>query len=234
MDKLSIDTLKDNLKALTVMLQLIAGLYKKYLNVDLIECLKSTTIDDEQDIFCHDEECRCGLKLMCDYCASNDIADLILQSKGDHSQLFIGPVKLLAPPWSSIYLDSQRLLWGPTSIEVEEKLKSFGFSVPEGNSEPWDHIAYELQFVADLNKKALEYLDQDNNSEGYSYLDAVKGFIDNYISPWLSEFTSLVEKNAETNFYRGLAKLTRGAVRLELDLLTNILHPLQCKQKEQS
>ncbi len=213
-----LDDLASSCDALTVMLRLVAGSYKAPPGEELVEYLKRMDMEDREDLFLRDEECRAGISLMRHFCRKLEMEEAVRRATADQNRLFVGPLHLPSSPWSSVYMD-RGLLFGPTALAVEAEFKRLGFWIPEGNHEPCDHIAYELQFVGELNKKAVEKFGQGNEAGGCESLSRAKQFIDEYVSPWLGEFLERVEKHAETDFYRGLAKLTSGVVRLESEFL---------------
>jgi len=223
MGKIMVDDLTSSIDALTVMHQLVAKLFRYPPDKELIEYFKGIDMEDEGDVFFKNEECLAGIALMSSFCRDLEMEEAIRRAEGDQNRLFVGPLHLPSPPWSSVYMD-RGALFGPTALAVEKEFKRFGFWIPEGNHEPCDHIAYEIQFVAELNKIVAENLRQANETEGFKYLNEAKSFIDTYLSPWLGGFLGLVEKHAETDFYRGLARLTCGLVRLESGFLDDITH----------
>jgi TorA maturation chaperone TorD len=215
------DDLVSSADALTVMLQLVGRLYRYPPDEELIEYLKKIDMDDEEDLFLTDEGCRAGIGLMSGFCRDLTMEEAVRRATGDHSQLFVGPLHLPSPPWSSVYLDGGSL-FGPTALAVEKEFKRLGFWIPEGNHEPCDHITYELQFVAELYKEAAEEFRQGDETGGFQHLNEARQFTSTYLTPWLAAFLGRVEKHAETDFYRGLAKLTRGLVQMESGFLDGV------------
>ena len=100
---------------------------------------------EEDDYLCQVSSCHQGLTTLSDRCAD---PEALTQT----SVSFIAcswPAPHPCPPWGSIYLDEGRL-FGPTSLEVARLYARHGFAIPEDKSEPSDHIAYELSFLAEL------------------------------------------------------------------------------------
>jgi TorA maturation chaperone TorD len=223
MGKVVFDDLISSIDALTVMLQLVGRLYKFPPDTEIIEYLEKIDLEDKEDLFLTDEECRAGLGLMSSFCRDLAMDEAVRRVTGDHSGLFVGPLHLPSPPWSSVYMDGGSL-FGPTALAVEKEFKRLGFWIPEGNHEPCDHIAYELQLVAELNKKAAEKLREGDEAGGSQFLNDARQFINTYLSPWLPDFLGRVEEHAETGFYDGLAKLTRGLVQMESGFLDGLAH----------
>jgi hypothetical protein len=44
----------------------------------------------------------------------------------DYNHLFVGPAKLLAAPWESVYVDRERMLFQRTTLEVKSWYERFG------------------------------------------------------------------------------------------------------------
>ena len=59
----------------------------------------------------------------------------------DYHRLFVGPGKLAAPPWGSVYLDSESVLFGDSCVALQRWMRARGIELHEGESrEPVDHI----------------------------------------------------------------------------------------------
>ncbi len=67
------------------------------------------------------------------------------------NRLFVGPATLEAPPFSSIYLDAQRLVMGKTTLDVRQMYGALGLESPWKNRLPDDHISLELDAALAMN-----------------------------------------------------------------------------------
>ena len=95
-------------------------------------------------------------------------------------------------------------LFGPSALEVARIFASRGFAIPEGKSEPSDHVAYELAFMSELINAGD--------------LAACKEFAAKYVEPWFGELAAQVREFDETGFYDGLCDLTAGLLGLTMGL----------------
>ncbi|MHC1681971.1 MAG: molecular chaperone [Clostridiaceae bacterium] len=128
----------------------------------------------------------------------------------DYQRLFIGPDKILAPLWESVYKEKDRLLFGEVELKVRRFYESIGVYVKD--SEPADSLSLELSFMTLLISKILE-----NNSKNIKdYVIRQREFLKEHLISWISSWAEEVEKNAETNFWRGFSLLTRGYVENDL------------------
>ena len=186
---------------------LLAGsLYRRPVDAELAAWVAGFSLDDPDDAILADERCRAGMALMQGAFTGGDSA--LKEASADYHRLFVGPDKLKAAPWGSVYLDRGNL-FGPTTFEVERLFKEHGFDIPEGRTEPVDHMAYELAFLAEANRRLAA---DPDDPEAFA-LGA--GFLSRYLRPWAGELCARIERGARTDVYRGLASLTRGLVDLE-------------------
>ena len=65
----------------------------------------------------------------------------------DFSSLFVGPFKLLAPPYGSVYLEGKREVMGQSTIDARNRYREAGLELSDEIKEAPDHIAFELEFI---------------------------------------------------------------------------------------
>ena len=88
----------------------------------------------------------------------------------DYHRLFVGPGKLAAPPWGSVYLDSESVLFGDSCVALQRWMRARGIQLHEGESrEPVDHIGRMLVLLSWLS---------DNQP------DQVGPFLDEHLMTW--------------------------------------------------
>ena len=73
----------------------------------------------------------------------------------EHARLFVGPHKLPAPPYGSVYLEKGRMVMGRSTVDVVAFYRSEGIHVDDEAAELPDHIAVELEFVHHLIAREL-------------------------------------------------------------------------------
>ena len=137
----------------------------------------------------------------------------------DNLYLFIGVGPALAPVWESVYFSKGRLLFQEQTLQVREWYASFGLQTERKHREPDDHIGLELGFIAHLATLALNSLEAGDQPAAEKNLQAQRDFLTQRLLRWEPAWAELVEKHAETNFYRGLARLMHGALLAAVELL---------------
>jgi len=98
------------------------------------------------------------------------------------NRLFVGPSALEAPPFASIYLDTEPLVMGKTTIQVRKMYASIGLESPWKNQLPDDHISLELDAALAMNHVAQESFSNEIaeiRSRFVAHMDAwVSQFVD--------------------------------------------------------
>lgn len=150
-----------------------------------------------------------------------------LALKVDHARLFIGPYTLLAPPYGSVYLDTERRILGNSTMDVFRRYREIGLMVTKNLKNPPDHITVELEFLHFLIVKELEAINNGDVIELNISLTNQHAFLDRHLCSWLSEFTNNVASNARSSFYQNLAKATEVFVIDDYQNVSSMLNQLQ-------
>ena len=139
--------------------------------------------------------------------------------KVDFTQLFVGPFKLLAPPYGSVYLEDGKLM-GESTIDVNSWYEKEGLDIVI-NDAP-DHIAMELEFIYCLTVKQIQATKDENQQAIQSCLQTQKSFLQTHLAKWLPPFVKNVQKHAKTDFYKKLAQLTGVFIQKDMDTLSSL------------
>lgn len=124
----------------------------------------------------------------------------------DYIRLFIGGGdSVLCPPWESVYVSTDPMIFQPSTLDVRKHYAKNGLQVEKLHNEPDDHIGLELIFLSALIAKVSQ--------GGQTDSDEMKDFFALHLSPWVTHFCSIMGKAAKNDFFKGLAKITEGAVK---------------------
>lgn len=148
-----------------------------------------------------------GLALLARSAAADETAQ---QMRDDHFRLVLGPGKVRAVPWESVYLSREGLVFEAETMQVREFYRRFGLQAPRLNREPDDHISLELEFCATLLNKALDAAEADEDAAVFAGAHA--DFCRQHLLRWAPEFFARVEQGADTAFYRGIGVLGQDAL----------------------
>ena len=109
-------------------------------------------------------------------------------------------------------------------MEVRRWYRRFGLEPENLNKEPDDHIALEMIFLAHLANLGVQALQTGNRDECARLLQAQHDFASEHLMKWAFEWCQQVIENANTDFYQGIAWLTRGSL-IELAALLDLHTP---------
>lgn len=121
----------------------------------------------------------------------------------DFNRLFVGPMKLLAPPYSSVYNDSDALLMGKSTQQVKEILNALNLNIANENQTPEDHISCEIELCLLLANNQPELLAR---------------FVTGHVNLWLPQFIEKIKEHAQTQ-----------PLQLAADLLSDWLSELKTR-----
>ena len=138
----------------------------------------------------------------------------------DYTRLMVGVDRVLAPPWESVYFSEDRLVFQERTIQVRAWYRRFGVEAANHEQEPDDHIGLEFAFAAHLARQALVALEQQDQVAFENVLAAQREFLSEHLLTWAPQWCNLVQSQANTDFFRGIALLTKGI----LTELAAILH----------
>lgn len=109
-------------------------------------------------------------------------------------RLFIGPNSLKAPPWGSVYLDHENVIFGDSALELHQWQMKLGIAVELQQREPEDHIGLLLMQAAWLAENQPEHVNE---------------LLAQHLLPWSERYLALFVEHAEHPFYQGLGQLAQ-------------------------
>ncbi|WP_371186779.1 molecular chaperone TorD [Thalassotalea maritima] len=136
-----------------------------------------------------------------------------LECKAEFSQLFLMDNKTGAPPYASIYLSEQELMFQQAHNEMVALLKQQGLAIVDEFNEPADHIAIQLDYLGNLVLATLQA--SDSRQVCKQQLD----FIENKILIWLPLFLARMTRINNSGFYQNICQLLHSYLLLEVELL---------------
>ncbi|WP_374182855.1 Tat proofreading chaperone DmsD [Klebsiella variicola subsp. variicola] len=113
-------------------------------------------------------------------------------------RLFIGPWALPAPPWGSVWLDKESVLFGDSTLALREWMRTNGIALDAERNEPEDHFGTLLLLAAWLCETEQDAL--------FAQLLAW------HLLPWSGRFLSVFVDHAAHPFYQALGQLAQATL----------------------
>jgi len=153
-----------------------------------------------------------------------NIDDLQIRLAADYARLFLSINKIPPHPSESVYREGTMMQY--SRDEVLRAYWSFGVDKTKNFTEPEDHIAVELSFLAYLCEKAHEALEKGDKKEAKRYMQGQKDFLENHLVKWLPRLVKDIRGTARTPFYKSIAVLTQEFVETDLSLAKELIEKL--------
>ena len=116
----------------------------------------------------------------------------------EYGRLFRGPAALPAPPWGSVYMDSDKVLYGWTWVELRKWMRAHGIAGVYAENDPEDHVGRMLLLASDVVRREPQLLCE---------------LLADHVMPWAPHCLELLERNAAAPTYQGIFVLTRATLQ---------------------
>ena len=187
---------------------------------DISEALKSTAMDEDQDVF--------GWGNLHVYFKSFSLdKDCLDQLCVEFAELFLGVGKNPVHPYESVYTQKDCLVMGASVTEVRKIYHRNGFVKTSSFKEPDDHLSVEFEFMAMLSHK------MNINLTNYNFRDAAinwseqKYFFNRHIAKWLTDFCTELIEYTGNSFYAAISEITKEFFNYESNKLSSNLKILE-------
>lgn len=110
-------------------------------------------------------------------------------------RLFIGPYALPAPPWGSVWLDRESVLFGDSTLAMRQWMRDNNIVFEMQQNEPEDHIGTLLLLAAWLTE-----------NQRYEARDRLLAW---HLLPWSTRFLAVFVEQAGHPFYTALGRLAQ-------------------------
>jgi putative dimethyl sulfoxide reductase chaperone len=222
MQKMDLETLKADVLGETLLFGLLGKILYAELDRAWLDFLIQDDVFAESPLGTAQQEIQHGLELLGRWSAENRggiSEEEFKELQSDKLRLFIGLDRVVAPVWESVYFNENRLVFQKQTLQVREWYARFGLQLENINKEPDDHIGLEMIFVAHLASLSLSAIEKGDQKELDELLQAQRDFLSEHLLRWGPAWAKLVQQHASTDFYRGIAHLTRGALLAVVETL---------------
>jgi len=159
--------------------------------------------------------------IFCNSIPSQKLDMVETQLAADYARLFLSLNKVPAHPSESTYREGTMMQHHRD--EVLQLYWSFGVTAGKEFTEPEDHIATELSFMAFLCQKTNLALQKGDIKKAKEYAEAQKNFLANHLMKWVPNLVKDVLQYSHTPFYKGIAILTEEFLNISLSAADDIL-----------
>lgn len=152
--------------------------------------------------------------------------------KVDFSKLFVGPYKLFAAPYGSVYLEGERKIMGDSTLDVRNRYREAGLDTEKNFKDAPDHISAELEFMYYLIFKEIEAFANSDPETAIGFIQKQKSFLEDHLMAWVPKFTNSIIKHAQSRFYSNLAETTETFLKENYQAVCAILNSGQLNSEK--
>ena len=158
--------------------------------------------------------------------------DIRTQLAVEYARVFLaagvfGSDKMTAVPYESVFTSESHLMMQASRDDVVRRFAADGFQVNPDLHEPEDHLAFELEYVAHMSRKAVELVEAGNAEALAANVARQVEFIDAHLLNWVGNLYETAHEYAKTTFYTGMLLVVLGAAEQSRDLLAEVAEQLK-------
>ncbi|MFQ6110601.1 MAG: molecular chaperone [Nitrospinota bacterium] len=131
----------------------------------------------------------------------------------EYTRLFLGPGPHINP-YESVQRGEGRY-WGDSTVEALEFFRKCGFDLGEKFTGMPDHLSVELELMSRLSAQEAEQWEKGDREGAERRVELQKAFLREHLLTWVPFFCQRVIEEAEEEFYRHFASLTREVLLSE-------------------
>ena len=128
-----------------------------------------------------------------------------------------------ATPFESVFTSETGLLMQEARDEVYKMYCEAQIQPDESLHTPEDHVTFEFEFLAELLDRINAALKEKRWQDALALAQTVQKFHTEHQLNWIDDLCDAIADTANTRFYRGLAKVTRGFVHLEEEVISDMI-----------
>jgi putative dimethyl sulfoxide reductase chaperone len=121
-----------------------------------------------------------------------------------------------------VYTSPRGLLMQEARDRVVEWYRQAGMQRAGGFPVPEDHLALELEYVAQLCEPTSRALESQDGERALACLRAQRAFLEEHLLNWVPRLCEDILRLAATDFYQGIALLSAGYLAADQNLLAEL------------
>lgn len=127
------------------------------------------------------------------------------------------------PPYESVYVASGKQPEVQATVAVIRAYADAGLTLSEETHDQPDFIGIELEFMRYLTRQEAEAWSRDDAGQARAVLERQLSFLREHLGRWAADFCQRMEADAELDFYKGVAILTRYLVESDQEYVASLV-----------
>jgi TorA-specific chaperone len=174
-----------------------------------------------------------GRELLKSFCSEIRGADeevVIGDLARQYAFLFLGVGSETVALCESAYRSEGGLLFQNAYFDIMEKYRQAGLGKREDFPEPEDHLSLELAYMAHLCRRIISSIETGKKEEAKKYYQYQGSFLKDHLLSWVPKFSRNLSEISPSPFYKALAYLLEGYIKIDFELLDSLLPAVAAKK----
>lgn len=133
-------------------------------------------------------------------------------ARQDYAYLFYMVAVSHTSPYESVYRTDDRTMFGPTTLEVREVYRRYGFNPGQEGSQPEDHVGTELSFLAALLGLGADAYEKQQAETTQQVTQEITQFLSAHILVFAPVYLKNVQVRAQEPLYRLVTALALSTI----------------------
>ncbi len=117
-----------------------------------------------------------------------------------------------AVPYESVFTSEAHIMMQESRDDVVARYRADGFLVDPALHEPEDHLAFELEYLAEMNARAAALVEAADAAGLARNIERQIEFIDAHLLNWLPQLLETAQEYAKLAFYIGILLVAQGSL----------------------
>lgn len=153
--------------------------------------------------------------------------DCIQRMKDEYTRLFIGPERLSAAPWESVYTTKERALFQESTLGARGWYRKYHYLPEKYPRVADDHISLMMHFLSLTCNKAAFCLERDNLNECLSILTDQKKFETEHLLNWIFLYSDDIQASKTREFYPQFVKAAADFIQYDNQIIDELMDNLK-------
>jgi TorA maturation chaperone TorD len=180
----------------------------------------------------HEEDIQSGKYLLREFfkeIEGKEQEKVLIDLSREYAASFLGVGGRTVALCESVYQGQSGSLFQESYFEVKERYDEIGMVKSEDFKDPDDHLSVELAHMANLCRLMI---DSSGNNSGQLlyYLKSQKEFLQKHLMPWIPELSKGLKEASHSTFYRSMAHLLDGYIKMDGDLIDSLIEEVESLQ----
>ena len=220
----SLQKLKDTASLRAGLYSLFSRIFREEADKTLLKSMKDKLEKSDLSVILQDTAqgpaFKSGFYNLKEFFTKKDINSVLLEElASDYASLFLGTGKNPAHPYESVHLSEERIIMRKPWNDVRRIYQELGLIKEKTFTQPEDHIAVELDFMAHLCLEMQSAIDKGETESVDRLIKTQQDFLKNHLALWVPEFCDdILKGSSENGFYGAVAQILREFILLEQKL----------------